>query len=76
VLVVVLGTAGVVACTMPRLLALAALPPPQLPDLPPDRDGVDVLAPLPARWDDTARIVPAQLAALAAGAVEIGEMTP
>ncbi|HTF09970.1 MAG TPA: hypothetical protein VK659_17525 [Asanoa sp.] len=77
VLVVVLGTAGVVACTMPRLLALAALPPPpQAPVLPPDRAGVDVLAPLLARWDDTARILPAQLAALAPGAVEIGEMTP
>jgi predicted phage baseplate assembly protein len=81
VLVVVRATAGVVACTMPRLLNVAAPPlAPQRPVLPPDTDAVDLLAPLPARWDATApqpdRIVPAQLAALAAGAVEIGEMTP
>jgi predicted phage baseplate assembly protein len=79
-LVVVRGTPGVVACTMPRLLALAAVPPPpQVPVLPPDTDALDVLAPLPARWDDTLppadRIVPAQLAALAPGAVAIGEMS-
>ncbi|MFJ8579374.1 hypothetical protein [Micromonospora sp. NPDC093277] len=81
VLVVVRATPGVLACTMPRLLALDAVPaPPQLPVLPLDSDAVDVVAPLPARWDDAGasadRIVPAELAELAAGAVEIGEMTP
>ncbi|MEZ5184137.1 MAG: baseplate J/gp47 family protein [Candidatus Nanopelagicales bacterium] len=73
VLVAVKAVPGVLACTMPRLLPLASVPPePQVPDVPPDSLAVDPAAALPARWDG--RVLPAQLLALVA--TEIGEMRP
>lgn len=73
VLLAVRSVAGVAACTVPRLFRLAD-PPPAQPVLPPDAEGLDVVGALPGRWDGA--VLPAQLLALAAGAVEIGEMTP
>ena len=73
VLVVVRGVAGVSACTMPRLLPVAALPAPPLPPVLPSDDAArDVLVALPGRWDGVP--LPAQLLALAPGGVELGEM--
>ena len=72
-LVVVRGVSGVAACTMPRLLPVAALPAPPLPPvLPPDQQAREVLVALPGRWDGVP--LPAQLLALAPGGVELREM--
>jgi predicted phage baseplate assembly protein len=76
-LVTVKGVAGVVACTMPRLLRLPDPPSPDPalpPALPPDSAAADLLVALPARWDGD--VLPAQLLALAAGGVQIGVMAP
>lgn len=70
-LLVVRSVPGVAACTMPRLLPLATVPLP--PELPPDSAAQDPFLALPARWDGG--LLPAQLAALATGGVEVGVMT-
>jgi len=75
VLVVVKAVPGVRACTIPRLLPVAAVPaPPLVAQVPDDSEAVDPVPALPGRWDDA--VLPAQLLALAPGAVEIGEMAP
>lgn len=73
VLLTVRTVAGVTACTVPRLFRVAD-PPPAEPALPDDADALDVVGALPGRWDGA--VLPAQLLALAPGAVELGEMTP
>ena len=75
VLVLVREVAGVRACTMPRLFALGDLPPVApsgVVPLPPDAHGTDLLVAFGARWDGV--ILPAQLLALPAGAIELGVM--
>lgn len=74
VLVVIKAVPGVLACTMPRLLPLAAVPPaPQVATLPSDGAALDPVPAQSARWDDG--VLPAELLALAPGAVAIEEMT-
>jgi hypothetical protein len=78
VLVWVRSVPGVLACTMPRLLPLAAPPPDPAErpaSLPADDDAVAVLAALPARSEGRA-IRPAQLLALPPGGVDLGVMGP
>jgi predicted phage baseplate assembly protein len=72
VLVVVRQVPGVLACTMPRLFALPD-PPGSPPALPPDSAGVALLTAGPARWRGQAAR-PAQVLALAPGAVATGVM--
>ncbi|MEZ0449713.1 hypothetical protein [Cellulomonas sp. ICMP 17802] len=68
---------GVLACTMPRLLAIPSVPdPPAVATVPPDQaPPPDVLAAQPGRIDGTS-VLPAELLAFAPGAVVIGVMTP
>jgi predicted phage baseplate assembly protein len=78
VLVRVRAVAGVVACTMPRLLLLPGWGPPVpgiAPQLPDDTAAAVVLAALPARFEAGA-VQPAQLLALAPGGVAIGVLRP
>ena len=56
------------------LLPVAAVPaPPLVAQVPDDSEALDPVPALPGRWDDA--VLPAQLLALAPGAVEIMEMT-
>ena len=56
------------------LLPVAAVPaPPLVAQVPDDSEALDPVPALPGRWDDV--VLPAQLLALAPGAVEIMEMT-
>ena len=74
VLVAVRSAPGVTACTVPRLFPLVSPPAAgTTASLPADAAGLDPLRALPGRWDGGVR--PAQLLALAGGAVEIREMT-
>ena len=73
-LVAVRSAPGVTACTVPRLFPLVSPPAAgTTASLPADAAGLDPLRALPGRWDGGVR--PAQLLALASGAVEIREMT-
>ena len=78
VLVLVRDVPGVRACTMPRLFDLGPEPPPTVAGtvpLPADARARDLLAALGARWDATAGtggLLPAEVRALAPGAVQIG----
>jgi predicted phage baseplate assembly protein len=72
VLVTIKAVPGVLACTMPRLVAVTDPGTPPLPPvLPPDRQAEEALTALPGRWDDGPR--PAQLLALAPGGAELRE---
>jgi hypothetical protein len=71
-LVVVHAVPGVLACTMPRLLALPATGP--VRPLPSDSAAQPVLLARPARQGPDGAILPAQLLCLAPGAVELGVM--
>ena len=74
VLVAVHAVPGVLACTMPRLLALPATGPHR--PLPPDDGAEPILFARPARQDGPGAIVAAQLLCLGPDAVEIGVMAP
>ncbi|MDQ4007177.1 MAG: hypothetical protein M3211_03660 [Actinomycetota bacterium] len=75
VLVTVRAVDGVLACTVPRLAAVTS-PVGAPPVLSPPAGDVDLLSPLPGRWEKgpPARLVPAQAAGLVPGAVQIGVM--
>jgi predicted phage baseplate assembly protein len=75
VLVVVRNVAGVVACTVPRLLEIASVPePPAVAQVPPDpADPEEVVVALPGRFDDGLQA--AQSPALAPGASVVGVMS-
>ncbi len=76
VLVTVRAVPGVLACTMPGLtLVTSAVGAAPVLLAPPSAD-VDVLAPLPGRWEvgPPPRLAPAQAAAFVADAAEIGVM--
>jgi hypothetical protein len=72
VLVTIRAVPGVLACTMPRLVAVTDPGIPPLPPvLPPDRTSADVLTALPGRWEDGPRA--AQLLALVPGGTQLRE---